>query len=253
MTKKSKKDDKAEKAARKKADRLAKKAAKLAKLHAAAQEAADRAASKVGHKSGKGAHTPGKDAERHADVPQAAAATQQPDQVELLKLALRNTEAKLVDAEHRLRQVQQQLDDERRALAEASEEAVEDAVVDAAVAATVTDAVLGAELAAAAAPEDLDAADLAETVAETLDEVAAEVASPVPADRSSGDAAVAAAVFATEGTGAKFTPPLPHRPAEDRPSEAWTLVRLREEARQRGISGVSNLPKSQLVERLQRG
>ena len=160
--------------------------------------------------------------------PKPPKAAGKPEQVEVLKLALRDTEAKLVDAEHRLRQVQQQLDDERRALAEAAEEAI----VDAAVAETVAEAM--AEADAVAGGEDL--AVVAEVVAEALDEVAAE-AEPV------------ARATATD----PLTPPLPHRPAADVPSEEWTLVRLREEARRRGLPGVANLSKARLVERLTRG
>jgi signal recognition particle GTPase len=151
-----------------------------------------------------------------------------PDQVEVLKLALRDTEAKLVDAEHRLRQVQQQLDDDRRALAEAAQEAV----VDAAVAETVAEAMADAGRVAAGE----DPAVVAEIVAETLEEVAAE-AQPV------------ARAVAPD----PLTPPLPHKPAADVPSEEWTLVRLREEARRRGLPGVTNLSKARLVERLTRG
>jgi hypothetical protein len=76
---------------------------------------------------------------------------------------------------------------------------------------------------------------VAEVVAETLDEVAAEVE---PVVRSTAD---------------PLTPPLPHKPPADVPSEEWTLVRLREEARRRGLSGVANLSKARLVERLTRG
>jgi len=146
----------------------------------------------------------------------------------VLKLALRDTEAKLVDAEHRLRQVQQQLDDERRALAEAAEEAV----VDAAVAETVAEAVVEAGRVAGGE----DPAVVAEIVAETLEDLATE-AEPV--------------VSATAVD--PLTPPLPHKPAPDVPSEEWTLVRLREEARRRGLPGVTNLSKARLVERLTRG
>jgi hypothetical protein len=121
--------------------------------------------------------------------------------------------------------VQQQLDDERRALAEAAEEAV----VDAAVAETVAEAITDAGRVAAGE----EAAVVAEIVAETLDEVAAE-ARPVAR------------------TPDPLTPPLPHKPAPDVPSEEWTLVRLREEARRRGLPGVANLSKAGLVERLTR-
>jgi len=160
----------------------------------------------------------------------AAAPPAKPDQVEVLKLALRDTEAKLVDAEHRLRQVQQQLDDERRALAEAAQ----DAVVDAAVAETVAEAVADAELVAGGE----DPAVVAEVVAEALDEVAAE------AEPDRGERAIPAALL---------TPPLPSEPAADVPSEEWTLVRLREEARRRGLPGVTNLSKARLVEQLTQG
>ncbi len=164
-------------------------------------------------------------AEQQAKQPTPATPAAKPDQVEVLKLALRDTEAKLVDAEHRLRQVQQQLDDERRALAEAAEAAV----VDAAVAETVAEAIADAGRVAGGE----EPAVVAEIVAETLDEVAAE-ARPVAR------------------TPDPLTPPLPHKPAPDVPSEEWTLVRLREEARRRGLPGVANLTKAGLVERLTR-
>lgn len=173
-----------------------------------------------------------------------------PDPVEVLKLALRDTEAKLVDAEHRLRQVQQQLDDERRALAEAAEEAAAEAVVDAAVAETVVEAVVDAELAAA----EQGPAAVAGLVAEELDEVAslADTAEPEPDHAWEAEEAAAAFTDSTPPAEA-LTPPLPEEPAPDAPSEEWTLVRLREEARRRGLTGVSNLPKAQLVERLGQG
>ena len=177
----------------------------------------------------------------------AAKAPEKPDQVKMLKLALRDTEAKLVDAEHRLRQVQQQLDDERRALATAAEEAAAEAVVDAAVAETVAEAVVEAELIAG----DEEPAVVAEVVAETLDAVA-EDADPASAETDhAGEAEEAAAVF-TEALPdpATLTPPLPVEPAPDVPSEEWTLVRLRAEARRRGLTGASNLSKAGLVERL---
>lgn len=198
-----------------------KKSKKQAKKQAG-KKAANRAAEQQAKKAKKA-----KQATRPSQPePQTTAA--KPDQVELLKLALRDTEAKLVDAEHRLRQVQQQLDDERRALAEAAEEAV----VDAAVAETVAEVM--AEAGRVAAGEDI--AVVAEVVAETLAEVAAE-AEPV----------------ARAAAPDPLTPPLPHKPAADVPSEEWTLVRLREEARRRGLPGVANLSKARLVERLTRG
>ena len=92
---------------------------------------------------------------------------------------------------------------------------------------------------------------MAEVVAETLDAVAAD-ADPAPAeDDHSGEAEAAAAVF-TEAMpdAATLTPPLPEEPAADVPSDEWTLVRLRAEARRRGLTGTSNLSKARLVERL---
>ena len=170
-----------------------------------------------------------KSAERAAEQqPRAGAGSVKPDPVEVLKLALRDTEAKLVDAEHRLRQVQQQLDDERRALAEAAEEAV----VDAAVAETVAEAMADAGRVAGGG----DPAVVAEIVAETLDDLATEVA---PVARATAPD--------------PLTPPLPHKPAADVPSEEWTLVHLRQEARRRGLPGVANLSKARLVERLTQG
>ena len=217
MAKSSKKSG-SKKSGSKKADR---KAAKKQDAKAAAK--AKLAAEQQARKDAKAAEQQAKADKKAA----ARTAPGKPEQIEVLKLALRDTEAKLVDAEHRLRQVQQQLDDERRALAEAAEEAV----VDAAVAETVAEAMADAE--AVAGGEDL--AVVAEVVAETLDEVAAE-AEPV------GRPAVPD----------PLTPPLPHRPAADVPSEEWTLVRLREEARRRGLPGVANLSKARLVERLTR-
>lgn len=229
---KSKKAD--EKAARKKA---AEREAKQAKKAAAKQAEADRKAAKKAAKQGKADAKAGKQAE--ADV--------KPDQVEVLKLALRDTEAKLVDAEHRLRQVQQQLDDERRALADAAEEAAAEAVVDAAVLETVAEAVADAELLVG----DESPAAVAEVVAETLDEVAAEIDPADPEPEHTGEAAKAAAAF-TQAVpdGQALTPPLPHEPSPEEPSAEWTLVRLREEAARRGLTGVANLPKARLLERL---
>ncbi|HEY8319005.1 MAG TPA: hypothetical protein VIG76_09250 [Amnibacterium sp.] len=201
------------------------------------------AADKQARKAAKAAAKQAKADQRSA----AAKAPEKPDQVEVLKLALRDTEAKLVDAEHRLRQVQQQLDDERRALTLAAEEAAAEAIVDAAVAETVAEAVAEAELIVG----DEEAAVVAEVVAETLDAVAAE-ADPVPAEPDhTGEAEEAAAVF-TEALPdpETLTPPLPDEPAADVPSEEWTLLRLREEARRRGLTGTSNLSKARLVERL---
>jgi hypothetical protein len=177
-------------------------------------------------------------------------AVTKPDQVEVLKLALRDTEAKLVEAEHRLRQVQQQLDDERRALAEAAEEEVAEAVLEAAVTETVAEAIVDAELVAA----DQGPAVVAEVVAETLDEVAALADPADPEADHTGEAKQAAAAFTrTPRAGSEFTPPLPEEPSPDTPSEEWTLVRLREEARRRGLAGAANLPKARLVERLTQG
>jgi hypothetical protein len=170
-----------------------------------------------------------------------------PDQVEVLKLALRDTEAKLVAAEHRLHQVQQQLDDERRALAEATVPSidVEEAVIDAAVAETVAEAVLAAELTTVvAAPGEPLPADAAELAAAALEEVADSV-----------DAALQDGSSATQGEAQRaarsdLTPPLPEQGPDSEPNEAWTLVHLRKEAERRGITGVSNLPKAALIERL---
>ena len=183
----------------------------------------------------------------------SAAPERSADQVEVLKLALRDTEAKLVAAEHRLHQVQQQLEAERRALADATDPAAaEEAVVDAAVAETVAEAIV-----AAVVEQDQQGVvgDPTEAAATTLEEAAEAI-----------DAALADADLVEEGladeTGAGtdspvvaaepggLTPPLPHEGSEDRPNASWTLVRLRKEAERRGITGVSNLPKAALVQRL---
>ena len=209
-----------------------------------ARKAAKRAALKLALEKAKAAAKQARAARRkQAGTPSPA----QPDQVEVLKLALRDTEAKLVDAEHRLRQVQQQLDDERRALTEAAEEAIAEAVVDAAVAETVAEAVADADLVAGGE----DPAVVAEVVAETLDEVAAAAEPRDEAPDHSGEAAAAAAAF-SEPDGVDLTPPLPTEPPADAPSEEWTLVRLRSEARRRGLTGVSTLSKAGLLERLNR-
>jgi hypothetical protein len=60
------------------------------------------------------------------------------------------------------------------------------------------------------------------------------------------DGSAEPAVTATE-----LTPPLPEQPAGDQPNASWTLLRLRTEAKRRGLSGTSNLPKAALLERLQ--
>ena len=95
--------------------------------------------------------------------------------------------------QQRLRQVQQQLDDERRALAVAAEEAVAEAVIDAAVAETVAEALVVRR----AVSGDEEAAVVAEAVAETLDAVAAE-ADPLPPRRTTRGAAEEAAAAFTE-------------------------------------------------------
>jgi hypothetical protein len=153
--------------------------------------------------------------------------------------------------------VQQQLDDERRALAEATGSAIEaqEAVVDAAVAETVAEAVVAAELAALAttsgAPRSADAAEVA---AATLEDVAGAIDAAlamdaVPADSGEADRAPAGG-GTPHGPRSELTPPLPEQGSETEPSEAWTLVHLRKEAERRGITGVSNLPKAALIERL---
>ncbi|MDH2444736.1 hypothetical protein QDR37_12345 [Amnibacterium sp. CER49] len=257
--------------ARAKKDRGKKDAGKKGKK-ARKAEAKDRKrqakAEKAARKAQKAEARQGRRSQQAGGKPAGDAARPQPDQVEVLKLALRDTEAKLVDAEHRLRQVQQQLDDERRALALAAEERAAEQRVDAAVEATVADALLGAELAAAAAPQET-VADVARDVAERLDDATAqaEVADP---EAPPVEAAIdAAAVFTRDepalpatpspaGGGTvdaaagdrAYTPPLPHAPQDGRPNDSWTLVHLRQEAKRRGLQGVSNLPKHALVERL---
>ena len=49
-----------------------------------------------------------------------------------------------------------------------------------------------------------------------------------------------------KGTATQGRPPC----ADDEPNEAWTLLQLRAEAKRRGLTGTSNLPKAALLERL---
>ena len=65
-------------------------------------------------------------------------------------------------------------------------------------------------------------------------------------------AAATQPTVAVEEADAGFTlgEELPEEPADDEPNESWTLLRLRAEAKRRGLTGTSNLPKAALLERL---
>jgi hypothetical protein len=236
--KKSKKDEQeaAKKAAAKARAKAAAKAAALADEAKKARKAADKAV-----KAAEKAEAKAFDAGVAAPKPKA-------DETELLRLALRSAEAKLTDAERRIELLETQIADLHRVSDEAAEEALEDAIVDAAVAATVEEAVAEAELAA-----PLDDAVEVELVAAELEEIVDEAALPAEEPSHEGEAEAAAEVF-TEAepavTGEELTPPLPEQPADDRPNASWTLLRLRQEARSRGLSGTSNLPKAALLQRL---
>jgi len=232
--------------AQKKADAKAKAkaAAKLATLVTEAKKAR-----KTADKAAKAADK----AESKATAAGAPAPKTQAEDTSLLKLALRSTEAKLTDAERIIERLQGQIADLHRVQDEAAEEALEDAIVDVAVAATVAEAIVEAELVADA----VTPASEAELVAVELDAVVAE-AVPAPEEPShDGEAAEAAQVLA-EGdagaeptvTGSEMTPPLPAEPAADEPNESWTLLQLRKAAKDRGLTGTSNLPKAALLERL---
>lgn len=196
-----------------------------------------------------------------------------PDETELLRLALRSTQAQLVDAEHRLAAAEQQVAGQQELQDDAADQVIEDAIVDAAVQETVVEAIAGAVAQAQSEDDDLDAilgpgavsdaesapeveAELVEIVAVQLDE-AAVAAEPAPEEPDhDGDAEEASTAF--ESTPAdepplvatEATPPLPDAPADDAPNESWTLLRLRDEAKRRGLTGTSNLPKAKLLDRL---
>lgn len=237
-SKTSKKQDAKKAAAKADAKAKAKAAAKLAQLvedAKKASKAADKAA-KAAAKAQERAAAAG------APVPKA-----KPSEAELLGLALRSAEAKLTEAERKVEALEQQIADLHRRDEQEVEEAVADAVVDAAVAATVEEAVIDAELAGAT-----DAIAV-EVVAEELDAIVAE-AEPAPEEPShDGEAQAAAEVFEETVPAGDLTPPLPEEPADDQPNESWTLLKLRAEARSRGLTGTSNLPKAALLERLRVG
>ncbi len=233
-------------------------AASLADEAKQARKAADKAQKAAVRAEGRAA-----DAARAAGRPTP---TSKPDETELLKLALRTTEAKLTDAERRVEALQQQSADRARLDDDQVEEALEDAIVDAAVQATVAEAVVDAELVAEPFTTDIAAV---EAVAAELDEIAAE-AQLVDETTHDGDAAAAAEVFESSdgdaGAGAteaeaeadaeptvatdELTPPLPESQPEGEPDESWTLLQLRQEAKHRGLTGTSNLPKAALLDRL---
>lgn len=159
------------------------------------------------------------------------------DLIEALQGALRSTDARLAEAERRLQQLQQRFDDERLALADTADGIGEEALLDAAVAVTVEEAVRGAEesIEGAGALDDLVAeAEVLEVAASVLDEVAGEVGGAESAEDDGVDA---------ETRGARAAP-------DDGPDESWTLVRLRQEARHRGLTGTSTLAKEALLARL---
>lgn len=179
----------------------------------------------------------------------AGALKAKPDKTELLKLALRSTEAKLTHTELKVEALQQQIDGARALQEQAAEEVLEEVLVEAAVEATVAEVLLEAELIGDPTASD---AEIVEAIAVELDEVVVEAA-PEPEPSHEGEAAAAAEVFAAEAptvTATELTPPLPEQPADQDPSESWTLLRLRQAAKQRGLTGTSNLPKAALLERL---
>jgi hypothetical protein len=263
--KKSKQDDAstAQKAAEQAA--AAKRSAAKAKAKAAAKAAAKLAALVD---EAKKARKAADKAVRSADTAQAAATAagapspkRKPDEAALLKLALRSAEAKLTDAERKVEALERQIADFHTLDDQVIEEAIEDAVVDAAVEATVVEAVVDAQLVADALPTDVDEAEVVTVIAAELDEIVEETRAEVAAADAEpdhrGEAADAAAVFAGTDAAAEptvttseLTPPLPDTPADDQPSESWTLLRLRAAAKSRGLTGTSNLPKAALLDRL---
>jgi hypothetical protein len=230
------------------------KAAAKAQAKAAAKAAALAAEAKKARKAADKAVAAADKAQAKAVAAGAPAPKQRPDEAELLRLALRSAEARLTDAERKVERLEGQIADLHRLDEQEAEEAVAEALVEEAVAATVADAVLDAELAADATTT---AAEEAEAVATELDEIAAEAAPEPEAPSGDGDAAEAARTLAASDPGAEptvvkdeLTPPLPEQPTDGEPNESWTLVRLRQEAKQRGLTGTSNLPKAALLERL---
>lgn len=248
MAKKSKKTEPKKDSAKK--DGAKAKAAAAAEQKARARAAALAADAKKARKAADKAAKAADKAE--AKAIDAGALKAKPDKTELLKLALRSTEAKLTHTELKLEALQQQLDGVKALQQQAAEELLEDVLVDAAVEATVAEVLLEAELIGDPTASD---AEIVEAIAIELDEVVTEAA-PEPELSHEGEAAAAAEVFAAEEptvTATELTPPLPEQPADDEPSESWTLLRLRQEAKQRGLTGTSNLPKAALLERLRAG
>ena len=239
----------------------AKSAAKAA-AKTAAKAAAKRAAlSDEAKKARKTADAAVKAAEKAQAKAVAAGAPEPkatPSEADLLKLALRSAEAKLTDAERKVEALERQVADLHTLDDEVLENSIEDAIVDAAVEATVLEAVVDADVVTDALT--IDAAQ-AEAVAAELDDIITEAeieaAAIDPEPSHEGEAAEAAAVFAQDDasaeptvTSTELTPPLPAEPTDDQPSGSWTLLQLRAEAKKRGLTGTSNLPKATLLERL---
>lgn len=254
MAKKSAKQEAKKKDAEKEARAKAAKRAKV-RAQSLADEAKQlrRTADKASKKAGK-AERKAADARADAGLPAPAA---KPDEAELLKLALRSAEAKLVDAEHRARLLEQELDGERRLQDEEVEEALEDAVVEAAVEATVADAVADTVVEAQLEGDVVSDAELVEAIAVELDDSASDAEAVDDGPTFEGDAEASAGVFAATDAGAEpglvpseLTPPLPGAVPAEEPSATWTLLRLRQEAKRRDLTGTSNLPKAALLERL---
>lgn len=255
MAKKSSKKSKNAKQDKKaKEQEQAKKAAAKAKAKAAAKLAllVDEA-----KKARKSADKAAKDADKaHAKAVGAGAPApkEEPSEAELLKLALRTTEAKLTDAERKVEALEQQIADLHARDEQEVEEAIEDTILDAAVAATIEDAVVDADLIADGTTTD---AEEAEAIAVELDEIIAEAEAAPEEPTHDGEAEEAAETFEQSDPGAEpavttseLTPPLPEEPADDQPNESWTLLKLRAAAKERGLTGTSNLPKAALLERL---
>jgi hypothetical protein len=177
-----------------------------------------------------------------------------PSEADLLKLALRTSEAKLTDAERKVEALEQQIADLHARDELEVEETIEDAIVDLAVAATVEDALVDADVVADGTTTD---AEEAEAIAVELDEIISEAEAAPEEPSHDGEAESAAEAFEQSDASAEptvttseLTPPLPDKPAGDEPSESWTLLQLRAAAKARGLTGTSNLPKAKLLDRL---
>lgn len=252
MASKSKKKSKQD--AKAKEQEQAKKAAAKAEAKAAAKLAALVEDAKKSKKAADKAAKAADKAQAKAVEAGAPAPEQKATEAELLKLALRSTEAKLTDAERKVEALGQQITDFHARDELEVEDAIEDAILDATVAATVEDAVIDADL---VADGTTTAAEEAEAIAVELDEIISEAEAAPEEPSHDGEAAVAAETFAQSDAGAEptvttseLTPPLPEQAAADTPSESWTLLKLRAEAKRRGLTGTSNLPKAKLLERL---